>query len=412
VELHEQLQERLEAALGAAPRRRVTVAYSAGGRRSVAGVTSEDEPQVSPGDWTFPTGCLTKLFTGALSNRLVRQGTLRLTDRVAGIFGAAAHLDCLLDTTIEDLLDHTHGLDDAGISQVPLAQNGFIEVGQLLGALSPHRLARPGTIYSYSNAGAWLLAAILERVHGKPYAEQLRDLFGALDATLHLAATSLTPWATSTICPSIGAALAISAADMLRFLESEVLERPQEWPSSPQDGEVKPLAGWNALERGIFRGWKHHGGHWYGHNSLWPGASAVVRVQPRLGAAIVIASTYHPAPLIGGKLFRELLPEYRDASFPRPLAGDALARLDHETYRGRYVSAADSLIVEVRAGQLCLAGSKGEAALVPAADETFFLRPPGRNGLSFVQFVAPENGRFRFLWDGSRVYGCTSRAGL
>jgi CubicO group peptidase (beta-lactamase class C family) len=403
--LHGQLQARLDATLESAPRKRVVVAYSTRGIRSLAGSTSEVEPRGADVDWAFPTGCLTKLLCGALLNGVIRQGKLSLADRVATVLEGSDSIECLLDTTIEDLLNHTHGLDDAALSHAPLAENGCIDVDRLLTALSPHRMAAPGEIYSYSNAGAWLLAAVLERIQGTPFANQLRmSLLDPLEATVRTCETSLIPSAPNAICPSIGGTLALSTADMLSFLESEVLARPQEWPPMLEEGSIKPLAGWNALECGIYRGWKHLGEHWFGHNSLWPHASAIVRVQPQLGIAIVIASAYQAAPLIGGKLFGALLPEYKHVSFPKPLAADAVAALDRDLYCGRYTSTVDSLSVHTNVGELALAGSKGEASLVAAARDIFFLRPPAQNGFSFVQFLERKTGGFRYLWDGARVY--------
>ncbi len=401
--LHGCLQERLEAVFRSVEHKRVVTIYRAGGRTSSAGVASEPGSHVDPGEWTFPTGCLTKLFTGALIGRTIRDGGVRLEDRVAAIFSNVAQAKALFDTTINDLLNHTHGLDDGALANAPVDGDGFIDVEALLVALVPRRFAEPGEIYSYSNAGAWISAAILERVHGRPFEAQLRtDLFEPLGVRICMHAAH--PAHSSLICPAMGAALAMSARDMLAFLESEVLERPDAWLAAVSPGAIRPLSGWNAAERGVFRGWKYHGENWFGHGSIWPNASAMVRVQPRIGVAIVVASTSHPAPLAASRVFANLLPEYKRLSLPQPLTADAAERLDLQSYCGCYCSATEALVVRADAGQVRFSAPGIDAALIPAASETFFLRPPAPGRFTFVQFLEREGRGFRYAWDGVRVY--------
>lgn len=404
--LHALLPERLEAAFRTIERKRVLVAFHAGGRSTLTGVSSEPEVDASPMEWTFPAGCLTKLFTGALMSRAVDKGRVRLDDRVALHLEGVDHVETLDGATIKDLLDHTHGLDDSAIERAPLDDKGRIDASALLAAVRPHRLARPGEIYSYSNVGAWMMAAVLERLHDEPFAAQLRrDLLEPLGVRVRSASASPLPAQPAGVCPAMGASLTVSVSEMLAFLKSEALARPDLWPPGLPDTEISPLPGWNALESGVFRGWKHHGGYWFGHNSVWPNASAMVRVQPQAGIAIVVASTHHAAPVVAAKLFADVLPEYKRLSFPKPLCADAVSRLSPERYRGRYNSAADVLVVENAhgPGKLRLVGPGIDSALIPAAEETFYVQPASQT-FSFVQFLYRDEARARYLWDGRRVY--------
>jgi hypothetical protein len=399
---HALLAERLDAAFRSVDRKQIVVAFHAEGRSSLAGVASAGECADAT-EWKFPAGCFAKLFTGALVKKAIGEGYIGLRDRVAELLDVADHVETLGGATVRDLLDHTHGLDDSALDWAPvLERNGALDVKRLLAALAPHRLAPAGQIYSYSNCGAWLMAAILERLKAKPFAEQLdADLFAPLGVRLveDAMVASRVP---NKVCASRGAALAISAADVLTFLRFQALSVPDRW--APLSSEITPLAGWNPLERGVFWGWKHHGDHWFGHSSVWPNASGMVRVHPRSGIAIVIASKYHPAPVVATKLFADLLPEIKGMSFPKPLRQDVAAGLDLQKHCGDYHSAAQTLCVRFSTGQLRLTAAGIDSALIPAADETFFVRPATQGRFTFVQFPALDHGRLRYLWDGARVY--------
>jgi CubicO group peptidase (beta-lactamase class C family) len=61
-----ELQTRLAAMFAGIARKRVIVAFSTTGAVHYAGVSSDAECGADPAEWIFPTGCITKLFTGAL----------------------------------------------------------------------------------------------------------------------------------------------------------------------------------------------------------------------------------------------------------------------------------------------------------------------------------------------------------
>jgi hypothetical protein len=71
-----------------------------------------------------------------------------------------------------------------------------------------------------------------------------------------------------------------------------------------------PLPGWHPFERGIALGFKFAGGGWFGHQSVWPGASTFLRVQPQRSLALAVAAREQPATLVAlgvlGKHFAEL----------------------------------------------------------------------------------------------------------
>jgi CubicO group peptidase (beta-lactamase class C family) len=398
------LQGQLDAVFGPIHRKRVAVAYVESGKRLYAGASSDREDEAGPAEWTFATGCITKLFTGALLEREVRAGILRRQDLVAPFLAPADGKGQLAGVTPMQLMEHTHGLDHPAVTHAPLQTDGTVDVAALLDGLE--RFAPPATVYSYSNVGAWIMAAMLERLNGLPFAEQLsHNLFGPIGIDMHQLIPSQAPEYRGWLCPSMGARLALSVRDLVTFLEHEALLRPRSWPSPGERSEITGLPGWNALERGIYRGWKYHGGDWFGHNSVWPDASAMVRVEPHRGIALVIASRDHPAQIVAAKLFGRVLPEYTHLRFPRALSADVAAQLELGDYCGTYRTAAETITIEQRdltTLQLIAAGVKH--VLAPAENDVFFTRPAMPGGAVFVQFLQREDERFRYLWNGRCIF--------
>ncbi len=392
------LQRKLDAAFAGVARKRVVVAVSEAGRRAYAAIGGDTDAAEEAERRAVPTGCVTKLLVAALIADELEHRRLACDDVVADLLGTPPEV--LGDTTVKHLLEHTHGLDDSALTVAPMRADGFVDVGALRAQLDGRRFAPPGALYSYSNVGAWLLAAVLERLHGRPFETQLRvRILDALGLREHRCEPSLVPG--RSICPSMGGSLALSARDLLTFLEAQAASRPV----GAGAVSVTPLPGWNALEKGICLGWKVHGDGWLGHQSIWPRASLMVRIEPQRRAALVIASEFHPAPVVAAKLFTGLLPELTRLSLPKRLSPECAAALDLGRYRGRYGCAAECWTVSVDSEPspaLRLSAAAFSTRLVPAADEIFFTQA-GAGQLAFVQFVEEVESSFRYLWDGRRL---------
>jgi hypothetical protein len=336
------------------------------------------------------TGCITKLFTAALVCEAADRAALDLDADVRPLLGLDA--PALAGVTLRLLLEHSHGLDDSLLTRAPRTEAGRIDAAQLVTLLAAQPpLAAPGEIYSYSNAGAWLAAALLERSSGRLYADLLHE--------------RLLPGTTaSAACPATGGPLSVRARQLLGFLRRNA-ERRAQWPLA-QDGGM-PMPGWSPLERGAHLGWKAHGAGVFGHQSVLPGASALVRVAPAARAAVLVASAALPAAMLTAKLLGADLSELVGLQ-PRPAAANAPADLG--AYAGRYRCAARSLIVGVARDALTLRVEQGlghsavRLTLRPAGEHAFVPEHAARcAGLSFVQFVRPCGGAFRFLWNGRTV---------
>ncbi len=128
-------------------------------------------------DTKFRLGSITKQFTAMLIMQLVEKGKLKLTGKVT---------DYLPDypkatgdkITIHHLLTHTAGIPN--YTNVPkffetLARNPYTpEVFTKEFANLPLDF-EPGSKFSYSNSGYFLLGVIIEKVTGKPYADVLKE---------------------------------------------------------------------------------------------------------------------------------------------------------------------------------------------------------------------------------------------
>ncbi|MCX6217909.1 serine hydrolase [Spirosoma sp.] len=128
-------------------------------------------------DTKFRLGSITKQFTAMLIMQLVEKGKLKpagkITDYLPDYPKATGD-----KITIHHLLTHTSGIPNYTSfpkffetqSREPVTPEGFTK----LFADKPLDF-EPGTKFSYSNSGYFLLGVIIEKVTGKPYAEVLNE---------------------------------------------------------------------------------------------------------------------------------------------------------------------------------------------------------------------------------------------
>ena len=128
-------------------------------------------------DTKFRLGSITKQFTAMVVLQLVEQGKIRLdgkiTDYLPDYPGKTGNI-----ITIHNLLTHTSGI--LGYTEIPnfrrdlfrnpYSPEQFVKVFQ-----DSALLFAPGSRFSYSNSGYFLLGVIIEKVTGKPYEEVLQE---------------------------------------------------------------------------------------------------------------------------------------------------------------------------------------------------------------------------------------------
>ena len=137
-------------------------------------------------DTKFRLGSVTKQFTATLILQLVEQGKIKLDGKITDYLP-----DYRKDTgdrvTIHNLLTHTSGIPSytsrpdfmSEISRNPYSVTDFVKK-----FASDDLEFEPGTKFSYDNGGYFILGAIIEKVTGKTYEQNLREkIFDPLGMT-------------------------------------------------------------------------------------------------------------------------------------------------------------------------------------------------------------------------------------
>jgi len=124
----------------------------------------------------FRIGSITKTFTASAIFQLVEEGKLALDDPIDD---HVPGWDFGPEVTIERLLEHTSGIynytDDPGFLVGATEDVTPEEVIDF--AVSHGPLFEPGTDYTYSNTGYFLLGLAIEAIEGKPYEVVVRERF-------------------------------------------------------------------------------------------------------------------------------------------------------------------------------------------------------------------------------------------
>jgi CubicO group peptidase (beta-lactamase class C family) len=149
---------------------------------SVAGVRAagSNVPVTTSDRWHI--GSDTKAFTATIICRLVERGLLSYDTTVAQIFKseAAAFDPAAAKITVADLLRHRAGLPgDPPLDRFPALQSDTRPLPVQRLALVKEYLAKapqtpPGTTFAYANLGYIILGAIVDRVSGKSWEDELK----------------------------------------------------------------------------------------------------------------------------------------------------------------------------------------------------------------------------------------------
>lgn len=125
----------------------------------------------------FQIGSVTKQFTSTVILKLQEEGKLSVSDKLSKYFPEFTYADKI---TLENLLTHTSGIynytndigeEDSAITCHPIDKQLALDI------MFKHDLDfKPATKFSYSNSGYYLLGLIIEKVTGKPYEQNVRDI--------------------------------------------------------------------------------------------------------------------------------------------------------------------------------------------------------------------------------------------
>ncbi len=206
----------------------------------------------------FEIGSITKVFTALLLAETVAEGKAPLDDRIAQHLPAELKLHpAVAAITLAQLSSHTSGLPGT-LSDFrpadPLDPYADFTSKRLLAIVSALRPKQPPPQPAeYSNLGVGLLGLILERIHGKPFAELVAERItgplGMRDTTIDLSpdqqarfapphdgAKAVKPWRIPGLAGA--GALRSTAADLALFAQALL------------DGRDAPLAAaWELIRR-------------------------------------------------------------------------------------------------------------------------------------------------------------------
>ncbi len=371
-----------------------------------AGVVLFDTAFTAPGtrasrrDTRFGIGSVTKTFTAAAIGLLAERGKLRLSDSLGKYL---PELGAGRAATIAQALDHASGIPDyytqpeyPSLRTRPISLTRF---ATWIGA-KPLDFA-PGTRGSYSNSGYALLALIIERASGMPYAQyietallrplglratgQLATVRGALAAGLNPAQP---PRMLAPAIPPDLSWLAVSGSmysttgDLLRWVTAIRSNRRVGFSRQPD------AYGWHAEGDSLLE-----------QNGRIPaGYTTQVTTYPRSGLTIIVLSQVQ-ADVVGA-ITRDVTAIMEGRAYRRPVLRSTAILPDTAvaSYVGTYAFAPGFAVTVRRdATGLQLAGPEGDFfPLEPLGGSRFFYRPV----YVPVQFVRDSAGCDVLLWNG------------
>ena len=125
----------------------------------------------------FQIGSVTKQFTATVILKLQEEGKLSVQDKLSKYFPEFKYAD---EITLENLLTHTSGIynytndiddNDSAIVCNPVNKQLLLDI-----VFKKPLDFKPGTQFAYDNSGYYLLGLIIEKVTGKSYEQNIRDI--------------------------------------------------------------------------------------------------------------------------------------------------------------------------------------------------------------------------------------------
>lgn len=346
----------------------------------------------------FRIGSVTKQFTAAAIMKLAEQGKLSVDDPLAKYFPDVPNAK---EIKLRHLLNHTSGLgsytDRADFFQgvtKPVAPEALIV------SMSKDKTEFvPGTNYKYCNSGYFLLAEIVAKVSGQPFADYLRTTFfeplGLKDTGIFVNANPPANAATGYSVNKDKATVALdwdmswaggagaiysTVGDLCRWTEAlhagKVLNaaslKAMTTPPPPSPGQDSSEYGFG-LVMSDFEGlpaiWHNGGLQGWSSNLVWLPGQKVVLVA--LGNALPPAPELQPAS-ITHQFAKHFLAE-EIAKLPKPVEDKSIDPKSFADYVGRYDYQNAVLTVTVENDHL-YAQLTGQAKyeIFPRAPDDFF----------------------------------------
>lgn len=348
----------------------------------------------------FDLGSVSKQFTAAAIVLLAQDGRLSLDDDVRD------HVPELPSygepITLRHLLHHTSGLRDytALLAITGHDDADFTNDDDALFEITHQRAPNfpPGSAWSYSNTGYFLLSIVVRRVTGKTLAafekERIFDPLGMSDTHVHDDHTRIVPRRAIGYARGADGSLGIAMSDFEQTGDGAVMTTVRDlarWEENFHTGKVGGQSMLDTLRTrgrlhdgreltyamglviddvaGVPREW--HGGSWAGYRA------AIMRFPTEKVAVAVLCNSADAAPVsLASAVAAVMIPELAAAIAPSTTATPALypttiagSYLDRETFETRTVRAHDGVL----GVQTSLDGGK-ERELTPIDAQTFAVK--------------------------------------
>lgn len=344
------------------------------------GVTNVDFPLPVQPETLFMIGSTTKTFTGTVVMRLVEEGKLELSAPVVEYLPRfrVPDADVTSRVTIEHLVTHTSGwvgdyFEDAG--------RGSDATARLVARMARRtpQLTGLGQVWSYNNAGFYVLGRIIEKITGRSFEDVVRDwvfrplglertFFFPEDVMTHPHALGhqvgregpsvLRPWGLSRGSVAAGGIVS-NAPDQLRYvrfhmgrLELDADVRPPIVPDTVAAMQApRAEAGGMAEQVGVT--WLIEGSgrrRVVGHGGSINGQMSAFKMVPAQGVAVTVLSNGQLGAAVGALVCDHVLAELAGvkAEPPRRRLGQQAAA----EYVGRYRGDPGHLVVTYEDGAL------------------------------------------------------------
>jgi CubicO group peptidase (beta-lactamase class C family) len=348
----------------------------------------------------FPIGSLTKPFTATLAMLLVSDGDVELDVPLATYLPDLAGQD----VTLRQVLSHTGGLA-AGVDGADWSTSAG---AWLAGHSAP--VHRPGTVFSYSNAGYLVAGHLVETITGMGWWEAVRTILlrplgitpahaTRTDVAGHAVQRSgrVLPIAQQSLLPvedPIGA-LALSAVDLVTFVRMHLadpeLPRLLDLDTAAEmrrDGTEGLSVGPFGLADGWGLGWSVYRGagrDWFGHDGTGDGTWSHLRFEPVSGTVVALNANASSGPALWGSVVADLRSGGLDiGDYPVVVPVDPGHAVPGPPEAvGRYANGEWSCVVEVRpdGGLSVSVGAEPGVGLVGVDGLRFVMpEPAGRTG--------------------------------
>ena len=197
------------------------------------GVANVETNAAMQPEMLFRLGSTTKMFTAAALLTLAEKDKIKMNEPIGN---RVKDLNARVgQVTPHHLLSNSAGVRDFA---APVISNDDPALGNMVHSWKDEVFfADQGQIYSYSSPGYWLSGFVVEKLHGKPYADAMNEL---LFKPLGMERTTLRPFMAITYPFATGHALDGGKPMILRPMFNNVAM----WPAGSMFSNVKDLSRW------------------------------------------------------------------------------------------------------------------------------------------------------------------------